>query len=236
MKKGLILTVFILALASGVYFMNRNSAQEHDEKAGYLGEMDALKRQNKGYEEDIQSLLIEVEGLKSRHERIMAYMDNTKEFEVTHDAIYYRQSSDYFSTSIFGHNFESNEEIYALALENIHDFCVSNDGQYNAVLIFDGKNTEEQRVLIFNNAKDKLYEFTTADYREKANPAEYIGTEIISFYGFSKASKYLWGSLPHALDVGVYFSIDMTDGVLNVYGAENNEVYRALLDEYPFVK
>jgi len=146
--------------------------------------------------------------------------------------LYSLKSSYLFNSYVSETIIETNSSSFYLEAEDIYDFIVSDDNMYIAVLFFDMKSIDEQRLIIYDHSGSELYEYSMNNFWERTTSDQYNGSEVISFYGYAYNDEYLIGGLSHKLDIGVYFSINLESGELIVYGADNHDEYNALLNKF----
>ena len=179
----------------------------------------------------------ELEKLEEERDYLKKYMDNSREMEITNTSIY-RIRNDYFegsNTSVLKERIiETNKRDFFLEKENLYNFKVSNDNELIAVLIFDRENVSEQYVILYSHEGKKLYEYELNDFLDKADNPKYLRDNLISFHGFSKNNKYLWGGLPEDLEISVFFSIEIETGQIRIYNFDNYNEYEKLLEKHPY--
>lgn len=184
-------------------------------------EVNTLEKLNEEMAQEIKSL-----------NEIQKIADNSKHMEVSNDGIYVLQ--DFNGKRFIGESIRgTNRGDFYLVGDNIFDFKVSNDNRFIAVIYYDMKNVDEQYLEIYKHEGSLLYRYNLSEFKERASDNAIGENEMLILTGFSGDGTYLWGGFSHGLDMGCFYSVNTSNGEMNVYEYNNIDKYQELQEQYP---
>ncbi len=171
----------------------------------------------------------------SYYENLGLWIDYELNSEITDKGIYsLSRVYTYDRMEVIERSFENQADNFYYEAENIHDFKVSNDNEYIAMMYLDGENLEEQYMEIYSHDKELLYSYDLDDFNEEVTDGTVGESSIIKFEGFTEKSEYLWGGFGGELDIANHFMIDIKTGELKVFEYTEVDEFTNMRNLYPF--
>jgi hypothetical protein len=136
-------------------------------------------------EQDMTTLQNTNESLQEQvnyYENLGLWIDYELNSEITDKGLYsLSRVYTYDRMEVIERSFENQSDNFYYEAENIHDFKVSNDNEYIAMMYLDGDNLEEQYMEIYSHDKELLYSYDLNDFNKEVTDGRVGENSIIKF-------------------------------------------------------